>query len=103
VGKRSVAELDNWRGKGNWMLKAGKIPGANGGDVAVFPFMKRTTGPRNCHDFEDLRVSVKRALKQVMPAVSKKIRTRVLRNMAVVEVDGRNYYGEYMMQTVLGL
>jgi hypothetical protein len=44
VGKKSQAELDEWWGKGNWMSQAGKMPDANDGDVAVFPFMKRTTG-----------------------------------------------------------
>ena len=42
VGKKSQAELDEWWGKGNWMFQAGKMPDSNDGDVAVFPFMKRT-------------------------------------------------------------
>ena len=45
---------------------------------------------------EDLRVSVKRAWKKMAPMVCKKIGERVLRNMAIAKVDGRNFYGESM-------
>ena len=44
VGKKSQAELDEWWGKGNWMFQAGKMPDANDGDLAMFPFMKRAIG-----------------------------------------------------------
>jgi hypothetical protein len=104
VGKKSQAELDEWWGKGNWMFQAEKMPDENDGDVAVFPFMKRTIGGLGkAIKAEDLRVSVKKARKQVTPAVCKNIRARVLRNMAIVKVDGRNFYGESMTKTVLGL
>jgi hypothetical protein len=71
------------------MFQAGKMPDANDGDVAVFPFTKRTIGDLGkAITAEDLQVSVKRAWKQVTPAVCKKIRARVLRSMAIVNVDG---------------
>ena len=104
VGKKLQAELDEWWGKGNWMFQAGKMPDANDGDVAVFPFMKRTIGGLGkAITAEDIRVSVKKAWKQVTPAVCKNIRARVLRNMAIVKVDGRNFYDESMTKTMLGL
>jgi hypothetical protein len=43
---------------------------------------------------EAIRVSVKKSWKQVTPAVCKNIRARVLRNIAIVKVDGRNFYDE---------
>jgi len=101
---KSQAELDEWWGKGNWMFQAGKMPDANDGDVAVFPFMKRTIGGLGkAITAEEIRVSVKKAWKQVTPAVCKNIRARVLRNMAIVKVDGRNFYDESMTKTMLGL
>ena len=104
VGKKSQAELDEWWGKGNWMFQAGKMPDSNDGDVAVFPFMKRTiAGLGKAITAEKIRVSVKKAWKQVTPAVCKKIRARVLRNMAIVKVDGRNFYDESMTKKMLGL
>ena len=104
VGKKSQAELDEWWGKGNWMFQAGKMPDSNDGDVAVFPFMKRTiAGLEEAITAEEIRVSVKKAWKQVTPAVCKNIRARVLRNMAIVKVDGRNFYDESMTKTMLGL
>ena len=73
------------------------MPDSNDGDVAVFPFMKRTIiGLGKAITAEEIRVSVKKAWKQVTPAVCKKIRARALRNMAIVKVDGRNFYGESM-------
>jgi hypothetical protein len=104
VGKKSQAKLDEWWGKGNWMFQAGKMPDSNDGDVAVFPFMKRIiAGLGKAITAEDIRVSVKKAWKQVTPAVCKNIRDRVLRNMAIVKVDGRNFYDESMTKTMLGL
>ena len=86
------------------MFQAGKMPDANDGDVAVFPFMKRTiAGLGKAITAEEIRVYVKKAWKQVTPAVCKKIRARVLRNMAIVKVDGRNFYDESMTKKMLGL
>ena len=80
------------------------MPDANDGDVAVFPFMKRTiAGLGKAITAEEIRVYVKKAWKQVTPAVCKKIRARVLRNMAIVKVDGRNFYDESMTKKMLGL
>ena len=79
------------------MFQAGKMQDANDGDVAVFPFMKRTIGGLGkAITAEEIRVSVKKAWKQVTPTVCKNIRARVLRNMAIVKVDGRNFYDESM-------
>ena len=80
------------------------MPDSNDGDVAVFPFMKRTiAGLGKAITAEEIRVSVKKAWKQVTPAVCKNIRARVLCNMAIVKVDGRNFYDESMTKTKLGL
>jgi hypothetical protein len=104
VGKKSQAKLDEWWGKGNWMFQAGKMPDANAGDVAVFPIMKRTIGGLGkAITAEDLRASVKKAWKQVTSAVCKKIRARVMRNLAIAKVDGRNFYDESMTKAMLGL
>jgi hypothetical protein len=85
------------------MFQAGKAPDANDGGVAVFPFMKRTIGGLGkAITAEEIRVPVKKAWKQVTPAVCKNIRARVLRNMAIVKVDGRNFYDEPMTKTMLG-
>jgi hypothetical protein len=86
------------------MFQAGKMPDANDGDVAVFPFMKRTIGGLGkAITAEEIRVSVKKAWKLVTLAVCKNIRARVLRNMAIVKVDGRNFYDESMTKPMLGL
>ena len=45
----------------------------------------------------------KKAWKQVTPAMCKNIRARVLSNMAIVKIDGRNFYDESMTKTMLGL
>jgi hypothetical protein len=104
VGKESAAELDKWRGKGNWMFQTGKMPDENSGGVFAFPFKKRTIGDLGkAIPAEDLRFSMKRAWKQVTPAVCKKARARVLRNMAMAKVGGRNSYGESMTKTMPGL
>ena len=59
--------------------------------------MKRTiAGLGKAITAEEIRVSVKKAWKQVTPVACKKIRARVLRNMAIVKVDGRNFYDESM-------
>jgi hypothetical protein len=80
------------------------MPDVNEGDVAVFFFTKRAiVDLEKAITAEDLRVFVKRVWKQVTPAVRKKIRARVLRNIAFVKVDGRNFYGESMTKTILGL
>ena len=85
------------------MFQAGKMPDSNDGDVAVFPFMKRTIGGLGkAITAEEIRVSVKKAWKQLTPAVFKNIRARVLRNMAIVKVDGRNSYDESMTKNMLG-
>ena len=101
---KSQAELDEWWGKGNWMFQAGKMPDSNDGDVAVFPFMKRTiAGLGKAITAEEIRVSVKKAWKQLTPAVFMNIRARVLRNMAIVKVDDRNFYDESMTKKMIGL
>ena len=88
---------DKWWGRGNWMFQARKMPDSNDGDVAVFPFMKRTiAGLGKALTAEEIRVSVKKASKQVTSAVCQKIRARVLRNMLIAKVDGRNFYDESM-------
>ena len=80
------------------------MPGANDDDVAVFPFMKRTiAGLGKTITAEDIRVSVKKAWWQLTPVVFKNIRTRVLRNMAIVKFDGRNFYDESMTKKMIGL
>ena len=66
--------------------------------------MKRTiAGLGKAITAEEIRVSAKKAWKQVTPAVCKKIRARVLRNMAIVKVDGRNFYDESMTKKMIGL
>ena len=86
------------------MFQAGKMSDANDGDVAVFAFMERTiAGLGKAITAEKIRVSVKKAWKQVTPAVCKNIRACVLRNIAIVKVDGRNFYDESMTKTMLGL
>jgi hypothetical protein len=73
VGKRPVAELDKLWSKSNWMFQAGEMPDANGGDLAVFPFMKRAIGDLGkAIAAEDPRVSAKRAREKMAPAVCKK-------------------------------
>jgi hypothetical protein len=42
-------------------------------------------------------------VEQVTTAVCKNIRARVLRNMAIVKVNGRNFYDESMKKTMFGL
>ena len=46
------------------------MPDANDGDVAVFPFMRRTiAGLGKAITAKEIRVSVKKAWKQVSPVV----------------------------------